>query len=121
MCPLECNRTEYKAIISFNELSGDHYMDILKERNALLGDFINEAEISSEIARQSFIAVSVYYDSLSFTVSSESPKMDWVGLLASIGGNLGLFLGVSVFSLCEIVECLIEIYFIKLANKITSN
>ena len=39
--------------------------------------------------------------------------MDWVNLLASIGGNLSLFLGVSVFSVCEIIEVLIEIYFIK--------
>ena len=38
--------------------------------------------------------------------------MNIVSLLASIGGNLSLFLGVSVFSLCEIIEVLIEIYFI---------
>ena len=39
--------------------------------------------------------------------------MNFVSLLANIGGNLGLFLGVSVFSLCEIVEIFIEIFFIK--------
>jgi len=39
-------------------------------------------------------------------------------MLASIGGNLGLFLGVSVFSLCEIVEVALEIYFVKRAKKL---
>jgi hypothetical protein len=37
---------------------------------------------------------------------------DLVSLLASIGGNLGLFLGMSVFSLAEIVEVIIEIVFV---------
>jgi len=36
--------------------------------------------------------------------------MDIASLVATVGGNLGLFLGVSVFRLCEIVEVLIEMY-----------
>ena len=55
----------------------------------------------------------IFYNSLSYDLSIESPQMDWVSLLASIGGNLSLFLGVSVFSLCELIEVGIEIYFIK--------
>jgi hypothetical protein len=42
--------------------------------------------------------------------------MDIVSMLASIGGNLGLFLGVSVFSLCELVEVAIEVYHVKQAK-----
>ena len=41
------------------------------------------------------------------------PLFDIVSLLGSIGGNLSLFLGVSVFSLCEIVEVIIEILIIE--------
>jgi hypothetical protein len=44
---------------------------------------------------------------------TESPQMDIIALLASIGGNLGLFLGVSVFSLCELIVVFMEIYFIR--------
>jgi hypothetical protein len=32
-----------------------------------------------------------------------------VSLLANVGGNLGLFLGVSVLSLCELIDFFIEI------------
>ena len=39
---------------------------------------------------------------LTYMYSTESPQMDMAALLASIGGNLGLFLGVSVDSLCEL-------------------
>ncbi len=53
---------------------------------------------------------------MSYELSTESPKMDIVSMLASIGGNLGLFLGVSVFSLCELVEVAIEVYHVKQAK-----
>jgi hypothetical protein len=59
---------------------------------------------------KSIVNVKIFYDSLSYTKTTESPQMDVVSLVASVGGNLGLFLGVSVFSLCEIVEVLIEMY-----------
>jgi hypothetical protein len=38
--------------------------------------------------------------------------MEMVSLLASIGGHLSLFLGVSVLSLCETVEVAIEIFYL---------
>ena len=98
--------------LSFNELSGDTYLDIIHERKSLRQDF-ETANLTAEKARKSFATLNVYYDSLTFTEMTESPKMDIIALLASIGGNLGLFLGVSVFSLFEVFQALIEIYLIK--------
>ena len=44
--------------------------------------------------------------------------MDIAALLGNIGGNLGLFLGMSMLSVCEIIEILIEIFLIKINNDI---
>ena len=63
-------------------------------------------------ASESFVSLNIFYDSLSYIRTSESPQMNVVALLASIGGNLGLFLGVSVFSLCELIEVFIEVFYI---------
>jgi hypothetical protein len=58
--------------------------------------------------------VRVYvYDSLSYTQSEEAPQIDIISLIANIGGNLGLFLGVSLFSVWEVVITVLEIYFYK--------
>jgi hypothetical protein len=70
-------------------------------------------KLTADVAAQSFIHVYIFYNSLSYIFSLESPAMDVVSLLASIGGNLSLFLGVSVFSLFEIFEVLLEIIFLK--------
>jgi hypothetical protein len=55
----------------------------------------------------------VYYESLAYTFAEQSPQIDFVTLLASIGGNLGLFLGVSLFSICEMITCMFEVYFFQ--------
>ena len=55
--------------------------------------------------------MNIFYDNLSYTQTSEIPQMDLITLLAYIGGNLGLFLGLNAFSFCEIIQALIEIYF----------
>ena len=75
-------------------------------------DFVNRT-LDSNSAKESVVRMTVYNDSLSYTLSTESPKMDIVSLLANIGGNLGLFMGVSMFSLCELLEVLIEIFTTK--------
>jgi hypothetical protein len=110
LCPLECNRNLFSNSISFSQLSGSQYASLLKASPNLVGDFINRS-IDSMTARESVARVNVFYESLSYTSTTESPQMDLVALLASIGGNLGLFLGVSVFSLCELIQVVIEIYF----------
>jgi hypothetical protein len=110
--PLECNRTEIIPAISSIKLLGDDYVDYIKNNKNLLSDFI-QIPIDSASAANSVVKVNIFYESMSYELSTESPKMDIVSLLASIGGNLGLFLGVSAFSLCEVIEVAIEIYYVK--------
>jgi len=113
LCPLECNQTLYKTLITTNQLNGnDVYVMKIKNNSKLASDFINKT-IDSKNARKSFVRVSVFYQSLSYTLSNESPQMDGVALLGSIGGNSSLFLGVSLFSLCEIIELIMELMFIR--------
>ena len=111
LCPLECNQTLYKASLSFNHLNGQlDFISKIKNNPKLAADFI-ERPINAVTARESIVYAKIYYDSLSYTLTSESPQMDFVSLLASIGGNLGLFLGVSIFSIIEVVVVCFEIFY----------
>ncbi len=120
-CPLECNQNLYKKSISFNQLNVNSYnydfFKIITDNPNLMSDF-EKRELSLYDVQESFVHVNIFYDSLSYTESIESPRMDFVSLLASIGGNLSLFLGVSLFSLFEIVQVTLEIVFsLKERNK----
>jgi len=112
-CPLECNLTQISFVSSSNELIPSLYIDLLKKNPNLLSDFINRSIDDESVILQSIVKLNIFYNSLSYTVSTESPQMDIISLIANIGGNLGLFMGVCLFSLAEIVVTLIEIFMLK--------
>ena len=102
--------TLYKTSTYSFHLIGENYVKIIKERKNLVSDFVNRT-LDTLTAKESVVKVNIFYDSLSYNELTESPQMTLVTLLASMGVNLGLFLGVSFFSICEIVEFSLEIYF----------
>jgi hypothetical protein len=110
-CPLECNQTHFETkLSSMKTISWKFYLGLIEK---YLSSGFLKLPISPETATESFVSLSIFYESLSYTYTTESPQIDWISLLGSIGGNLSLVLGVSIFSLCELVEVLIEIYFIE--------
>ena len=109
-CPLECDQTLYETSISSSLLNGYNYISTIKNNSNLALDFINRT-LDATNAANSIVWMNIYYDSLTYTLSEESPQWNAVSLLGSIGGNLGLFLGVSFFSISEIIEVSLEILF----------
>ena len=105
-CPLECNQTQYSIEVTSVKLLGEKYAYLIRENTNLSLDFV-ENEVSAEAAANSFISLSIFYDTLSYTLITESPKLDAIALLANLGGNLSLFLGISIFSFSEIIEIII--------------
>jgi hypothetical protein len=102
--------------VSFNPLNGNKFIANITNNPKLTSDFLN-GTIDLTTVEKSIVSVKIFYGKLSYIETTESPQMDGVSLLASIGGNLGLFLGVSMFSLSEIVEVLNEIYFLTRKKK----
>ena len=68
---------------------GNLYADFINSQDNILADF-NEQPISYEVAKNNFVNVWLYYSSLSYTLSTETPSMDIVSLLANIGGTIGM-------------------------------
>ena len=110
-CPLECEAIEYHNSVSSIGLVGDYYADVLKARPRLVSDFVTRP-VNAQTARDSIVVLNIFYDSLSYTKYTEIPQMDTASLFSSIGGNLSLFLGLSVFSFFELIEVFLEAYFI---------
>jgi hypothetical protein len=109
ICPLECSLTQYKTFLSTSQLIGDKYLDYIRNNSNLSMDFGKNLRLDARSAKESFVKIGIIYDSLSYELSTESPKLDIVSTLANTGDNLGLFTGVSIFSICEVIEVLIEI------------
>ena len=92
------------------------YVNRIQNNTNLAADFINRP-INAENAEKSVVKINIFYSSLSYSNSIESPYMDSETLLGQIGGTLGLFMGISLLSISEIIEVLMEIFFISLGYK----
>ena len=112
MCPLECYQNVFKCSLSSYQLIGGQYVAKILNNSNLTQDFIKRV-IDAETSEKSIVQAFIFYETLSYTLLTETIQMDAVSLLASIGGNLSLFLGVSVFSICEIIQVAIELCFIQ--------
>ena len=112
-CPLECYSDSFDYSLSASELISKNYLDYLNSNSTNLSRDFENMTLDTETARRSFVWANVFYKSLSYELSTESPQLIAITLIANIGGYLGLFLGVSVFSLFEPVQILIEIIYLK--------
>jgi len=55
----------------------------------------------------------LYFFDTRYTVISQKPKMEAFDLVSNLGGILGLFIGISFLSFVELIEILIEIFYIQ--------
>jgi hypothetical protein len=109
LCPLECNETLYGITLSTTDIIPEYYSAKVQEMAKSLN--ITNRTLSKEDIKNSIIKFSVLYQSMSYTISTESPTLDVIGLLAYIGGTLGLFLGISVLTFVEFVEIALAFIF----------
>ena len=104
-CPLECNSIKFSAVFSyeFNNTYYKHYSDKdLAEYDQWKNIFVKD-----------YVYLNIFYESLSTTVITEVPTTEWFDLLSSIGGEMGLFIGISFLSFAEIFEIIFLIIITK--------
>jgi hypothetical protein len=85
-CPLECDSIEYETSLSFNKFLTNNSDNIVN--------------------------FNLFYSSLDYTMIDQIGKMNGFDLISNIGGNLGLFIGISFLSFAELIELFIEIIYI---------
>ena len=112
-CLLQCNRTQYSYSVSMLPLNANYSNYV---RTNFADDFLTTLNTSREfveVTKKSISRIFIFYDTLSYVMSVETATSGSVlDLIANVGGILGLFLGVSVLSLFETFEVIIEICFI---------
>ena len=84
--------------------------------------FANDAEQFfnfSFVTRDNVLSVNVYFESLNFETQTTSDAYGPVALLSDIGGQLGLFMGVSVISVMEFITWLVDEFKFQLVGEST--
>ncbi|ESP02955.1 hypothetical protein LOTGIDRAFT_111045 [Lottia gigantea] len=68
-----------------------------------------EADRASKLIRQNLLRVNIYLEDLSVVEFRQMPAYDLADLFADIGGTMGLWMGISVLTIMELVELVIRL------------
>ncbi|EDO37452.1 predicted protein [Nematostella vectensis] len=114
-CRPPCNEEVFKLSISSARWPTDdyeaHFLDELKEDKG----FVLPANAD---ARAYFVKLQIFYEELNHEVIEEYRSYELVNFVSDIGGQLGLWIGISALTASELVELLIVIA-LHLLRKVT--
>ncbi len=109
-CPYECELSSYIYKSSMAEYPTRHYAHYLKNNPVVKSRLGNN--YSFEDLKQSIAQIDIYYEELKETIVKQEIKTLFADLVASVGGTLGLFLGLSFLSFVELIEIVIQVVLI---------
>ena len=117
-CPSGCIETTFKSTISTALFPGSNVVkDVAKkfltDANSTAEDSTAEEDAedlatSVNFIRTNWVLLDIYFDELSVTTYKQVEAMTFSDLLADLGGQLGLFLGMSAITAAEILEYLLR-------------
>ncbi|XP_064636921.1 acid-sensing ion channel 5-like isoform X2 [Lineus longissimus] len=90
-CPVPCNFHEYDVQLSYSKLAGSR--ETKHQRK------LDESYISKNI-----VGIGVYYEDLSFDHIQQQASIDAGSFLSDLGGQMGLFVGMSLLTMLEFIE-----------------
>ncbi|XP_062570290.1 acid-sensing ion channel 1-like [Saccostrea cucullata] len=94
-CPYPCHQMTYDVAVSTSQFPSDILVQVLS----------SHFNTSQERLKDNILEISIFYDKLNYFWMNQVPKYERIGnVLASIGGQMGLFIGASVLTMLEFME-----------------
>ena len=60
----------------------------------------------SSFSSENFLQVDIFYKEISYEEINQQPAFEFLSLLSEVGGFLGLLLGASILTVCELLDYL---------------
>ncbi|CAF3071871.1 unnamed protein product [Rotaria sp. Silwood2] len=118
MCTLECTTTNFLTKISSLLAPTQWLLDDLKPKIESLSVPLpaNWSNTWQSDISQNYVALEVVSESARMEILTDTASIGPVDLLSNIGGQTGLWIGISFLSLMEITEMLYRLIRCKLYN-----
>ncbi|KAL9970021.1 hypothetical protein ACROYT_G022330 [Oculina patagonica] len=108
-CQVPCAQTKYNTEVSYSK-----FPDAGTAETLIWGGYP-----SKQYLRDNLVLLQVGYKSLSYEMQEQQPAYDSNSLFGEIGGNMGLFLGCSLLTICEFFDFVIS--FLAARNRQTTH
>ncbi|XP_053320789.1 amiloride-sensitive sodium channel subunit beta-like [Spea bombifrons] len=103
-CPLQCEEENFELTMSSSQWPSSMYLDSFAKRLRS-----KKGSQRMQTIRDNVVKVVVYYQQLNYELIEEVPSMQLVDLFSSIGGLVGLWIGVSVCTVAEFFELILNL------------
>jgi amiloride-sensitive sodium channel subunit alpha/amiloride-sensitive sodium channel subunit gamma len=120
LCPLECDRVLYSYTISSSTSMSEKYAELYYMNDQIIKSKYPGRNVTFEDIKKGLVNVKIFYEGLYYTEISETESQTVFDLISSIGGTMGLFIGISLLSFIEILEIIIEILILLFTKKTIS-
>ncbi|XP_078379993.1 epithelial sodium channel subunit alpha-like [Oculina patagonica] len=107
-CPTPCSEVLFRTSLSMGEWPSFGYEEILEQRVQDREVYTSEGDFGYYLS-ENFLQVRIFFEQLNFERVVESVSYQRVNLVADIGGQLGLWIGISVLTCCELFELILLI------------
>jgi hypothetical protein len=107
-CPKQCSQTDFLMTQSSSSAPVEWEMNSIKVfvENSRIPLPLNWTQTSYEHMRESYLALSIARRTNVVEVYQQSPKLEMIDVLSNIGGQTGLWIGISLLSIMEFIEML---------------
>ena len=108
VCHKECYKIEYEIETNVVRHPNLNYLNFLRHKNDTSFRFPDDQKKAEKFADNSLIKLMVNYKTTEYVYTEENAQMNLEILLSRIGGQWGLFIGISFVSLIELIELLVS-------------
>ena len=104
ICPEECDKYLLKVTVSSNPYPISTYLNELRS-NAIAESNFSRKSLNLSKTKESVANIRIFF--ADYTYIGQTPKTTLADAVSSLGGTLGLFLGISFLSFFEILDFLV--------------
>ena len=113
-CLMECKPKYFSKLVTMGTYPTTWYANQLFKSNmlnkTLINNNLNSSILSLTYLQNTVSKVNVFYQQMMFISVTETQALSLSDLISFIGGNLGLFLGMSFLSVVEVIDIVIQIF-----------
>lgn len=114
-CDNPCNELAYVKSISQRQWPTTAYARVLLDWVCDWSPTTCE-KIKDDLSRiylvnNNFLKLNIYFEDLNFEEITEKEQIEIQQLLSDVGGAIGLWIGLSILSLCEVLQLIVELFY----------
>ncbi|XP_078348641.1 acid-sensing ion channel 2-like isoform X3 [Oculina patagonica] len=110
-CNNACSELEYEPRVSYSKFPDTSIIKLMRN--------FYKTNVSASYMQENYIFLQVGFQHMTYEKRQEFPSYGPESLFGELGGNMGLFLGCSLLTICEFIDFLWEVFMSKIKKRST--